>query len=399
MWSLRIVYVLFFIALFADFFANDKPLYCRYKGETCFPVLHEYAVNLGMADVQKLDWKKIQPESSIWPMVRYAPHDLDFENAQYVSPSARQKIPSPAWKHYMGTDGLGQDVLSGMIHGTRIALSVGIFSMLIASIIGIIMGACAGYFGDRGLQAKRSSVIVGIVFLFLAFFYAFQCRAYILEDAMNESFLLFAAKFIISIFIFCGVMMLGYFISMPLGKFPWMSKKVNLPVDIIISRFIEIFNSVPRLLLIFSIVILIRPSLSLVIAMIGFTSWTEIARFVRAEMLRIRNLEYIESATALGYSKRRIILLHALPNALPPVLISISFGIAGAILTESSLSFLGIGVPIDTLTWGKLLSSAREAPQAWWLAIFPGLAIFITVIAFNLIGEGLANAMDPKEGI
>ena len=216
---------------------------------------------------------------------------------------------------------------------------------------------------------------------------------------MNESFLLFAAKFIISIFIFCGVMMLGYFISMPLGKFPWMSKKVNLPVDIIISRFIEIFNSVPRLLLIFSIVILIRPSLSLVIAMIGFTSWTEIARFVRAEMLRIRNLEYIESATALGYSKRRIILLHALPNALPPVLISISFGIAGAILTESSLSFLGIGVPIDTLTWGKLLSSAREAPQAWWLAIFPGLAIFITVIAFNLIGEGLANAMDPKEGI
>ncbi|MBL0343315.1 MAG: ABC transporter permease subunit [Bacteroidetes bacterium] len=130
-------------------------------------------------------------------------------------------------------------------------------------------------------------------------------------------------------------------------------KELFLPVDSIISRLIEILTSLPRLILIISIASISKPSIINLIFVIGFTSWTEIARFTRAEMLRIRNLEYIQSVTSMGFSTMRIVFLHALPNAIAPALIAISFGIASAILIESGLSFLGIGVPQDIVTWGS----------------------------------------------
>jgi peptide/nickel transport system permease protein len=114
-------------------------------------------------------------------------------------------------------------------------------------------------------------------------------------------------------------------------------------------------------------------------------------------LLRIRGLDYIEAANALGFSEFRILFRHALPNALSPVLIALAFGIASAILTESLLSFLGIGVPAELITWGSMLSMARETPGAWWVALFPGFAIFITVTVYNLIGEGLTDALDPRQ--
>ncbi len=167
-------------------------------------------------------------------------------------------------------------------------------------------------------------------------------------------------------------------------------------MDIIVSRSIEIMISIPTLFLIIAIVAIGKPSLMLVMLVIGATSWTGIARFVRAELLRIRSLEYIEAAHALGYSETRTVFRHAIPNALSPVLIAIAFGIASAILTEATLSFLGIGVPAETLTWGALLSAARSKPTAWWLAIFPGLAIFLTVTVYNFLCVGLTDAMDPR---
>jgi peptide/nickel transport system permease protein len=152
-----------------------------------------------------------------------------------------------------------------------------------------------------------------------------------------------------------------------------------------------------RLFLIIAIVAIAKPSIILVMAIIGMTTWTGIARFIRAELLKVRNLEFIESAHALGFSEMRTLFRHAIPNALSPVLIAIAFGIAAAILIESTLSFLGIGVPAETLTWGSVLSAARQSPTAWWLAIFPGFAIFLTVTVYNLVGEGLTDALDPRQ--
>jgi peptide/nickel transport system permease protein len=159
----------------------------------------------------------------------------------------------------------------------------------------------------------------------------------------------------------------------------------------------EIFNGLPKLLLIISITAVIEQrSIALLVLIIGLTSWTEIARYTRAELLRIRELDYMQAAKAMGLSTWRMVWKHALPNALSPVLVAVSFGIAGAILTESGLSFLGIGVPEEAVTWGSMLNKGRIEIEAWWLMIFPGMAIFFTVMIFNLIGEGWRDAADPR---
>ncbi|HEY1040241.1 MAG TPA: ABC transporter permease, partial [Bacteroidia bacterium] len=174
------------------------------------------------------------------------------------------------------------------------------------------------------------------------------------------------------------------------------NKTINVPVDSIISRLIEIINSLPLFLIILAIAAISRPSFATLVMIIGFSNWTIIARLTRAEFLKISRLDYIQAAHALGLKNRYIIFKHALPNAIGPALIAIAFGIAGAILTESGLSFIGVGVPPETVTWGKLLSEARESTSSWWLVVFPGLAIFLTVTMYNLIGEGLRDALDPK---
>ena len=129
---------------------------------------------------------------------------------------------------------------------------------------------------------------------------------------------------------------------------------------------------------------------------IGITSWTGIARFTRAEFLRIRSLEFVQAAESLGFSSLRTIFKHALPNALAPVFVSIAFGIASAILIESGLSFLGIGVPDDIVTWGSLLNTGRQNLEAWWLIIYPGIAIFLTITIYNMIAEASRDALDPR---
>jgi ABC-type dipeptide/oligopeptide/nickel transport system permease subunit len=170
--------------------------------------------------------------------------------------------------------------------------------------------------------------------------------------------------------------------------------------DMIISRIIEIVICFPTFFLILTIIaILPERSILNIILILGLLGWTGIARLVRGEVLKQRSLDYVTASIALGASSTRTIFRHILPNSLAPVLVSISFGIAGSILTESSLSFLGVGVDIPTASWGELLNQAREAPQIyWWLAIFPGLPIFLTVTVYNLVGEGLRDAMDPRSG-
>ncbi len=168
-------------------------------------------------------------------------------------------------------------------------------------------------------------------------------------------------------------------------------------VDWIVSRVIEIVLCFPFLFLVLGIVALFKPSIYTIMIALGLTSWTSEARFVRGEFLRIRDLEFAQAARASGARDARIIFRHLLPNALAPVLVSASFGVAVAILTESALSFLGLGVALPTATWGNMLSQAYEHIEyAWWLILFPGLAIFSTVAAFNLVGERFREALDPR---
>jgi peptide/nickel transport system permease protein len=219
--------------------------------------------------------------------------------------------------HLFGTDDRGRDVLSRMIHGTRISLSIGFVAVGIAAVIGIAMGGIAGFYGGK--------------------------------------------------------------------------------IDFIISRLFEVMMTFPVFFLILTILAFRNPSIYNIMIVIGATGWTGIARLVRGDFLKLRQFDYVEAAIALGGSDFRVMLKHMLPNALAPVLVAATFGIAGAILVESALSFLGFGVPPPTPSWGDVLSQSKKYVDfAWWLVLFPGAAIFITVTSFNLVGEGFRNAIDPK---
>ena len=167
-------------------------------------------------------------------------------------------------------------------------------------------------------------------------------------------------------------------------------------IDMLISRVIELFLNFPVLFLILTIVAFVGPSIFYVMVIIGVTGWMGIARLVRGEVLRVRNMEYVTAANSLGFRSFRVILRHVLPNSIAPVLVSVAFGIAGAVLLESALSFLGVGVPPEVVTWGSMLNEARSAVFAWWIAVFPGLMIFLVVFSFNWIGDALRDATDPR---
>ena len=168
-------------------------------------------------------------------------------------------------------------------------------------------------------------------------------------------------------------------------------------IDILLSRLIEVVMCIPSLVLILTLIaILEQPTIWHLMAVLGITGWTGIARLTRGEFIKLKESEYVVAARALGASWRRIIFRHILPNALAPVLVPITFGIAAAILVESALSFLGFGSPPPNPSWGTLLNAGRENLNMWWLILFPGMAIFFTVLAYNLIGEGIQEATDPR---
>lgn len=391
--ALYVVGFLAFIAIFADLLANEKPIVCKYEGKISAPVFKGYLVNAGLAkwplQFQNVEWKDLDYDFAVWPLIPYLPTNLDFSNDRYVGPFDSQVVKSPKWRHRLGTDQLGRDVMSGMIHGTRIAFLVGIISMTIATIIGIFMGSIAGFFGDEELKISRATLLMLFVAFIPAIFYAFTSRRYDMTSF---------GQFLLSILIFLGIYGLAIAIGKAMKNIPGMGKQVKMPMDIIVTRIIEVVVSVPVLVLVLAITAVVKkPSIIYVMVIIGMVRWTGIARFTRAELMRQKRLEYVEAARALGFSRVRSLVRHALPNALSPVFITVAFGVAASILIESFLSFLGVGVPVETVTWGQLLSASRQASDAWWLAIFPGFAIFITVTMFNLIGEGLTDALDPRQ--
>ena len=168
-------------------------------------------------------------------------------------------------------------------------------------------------------------------------------------------------------------------------------------VDEIIMRFVDLMMCFPTFFLILAVIAFLEPSIWNIMVVIGLTSWMSISRLVRAEFLSIKSKEFVMAAKAQGLSNRRIIFGHILPNALAPVYVVATLGVGGAILTESALSFLGIGVQPPTASWGNILAQAKDNIEiAWWLSLYPGIAIFLTVMGYNLLGEGLSDILDPR---
>lgn len=399
LWSLRCLSGLLLIALLADFIANEKPLYCRIDGSSYFPVCRQYLVDLGLvgwdARFVTTPWAEQPYEAVVFAPIPYSATTQDTNNRGLVSPFAQQQVASARWRHWLGTDQLGRDVAAGMVAGTRTAMLVGIIAMGIATLLGIFFGAIAGYFGDDRYRISWISLLLNAAALACSLLYLIVIRGQRFFLAVEQDRA--AQEILTNLLVVSGVFATANLIAYLLQRFRPFRRSVSLPLDIAVMRLVEVMESVPALLLLLAIAALLRkPGILYVMAIIGLIRWTNIAQFLRAELLRIRQLEYIEAARALGFSSWRIILRHALPNAITPVLIVISFGMASAILLEAFMSFLGIGVAAEDVTWGSMLSDARQNFSAWWLAVFPGTAIFITVLLFNLIGDGLSEALNAR---
>jgi peptide/nickel transport system permease protein len=168
-------------------------------------------------------------------------------------------------------------------------------------------------------------------------------------------------------------------------------------IDAILMRLVDIMLAFPTFFLILAVIAILEPSIFTIMAVIGITSWMDVARLVRAEFLSLRERDFVDAARAIGISNKRLMFKHILPNALSPVFVAATFGVAGAILIESGLSFLGLGVQPPDPSWGNILTSGKDNIEvAWWLSLFPGLAILVTVLSYNLVGEGLRDALDPR---
>jgi peptide/nickel transport system permease protein len=232
-------------------------------------------------------------------------------------PDTKKILAAPSRSHWLGTDQLGRDVLSRVLYGSRVSLSVGFVSVGIATAIGIVLGSVAGYRGGT--------------------------------------------------------------------------------VDGVIMRLVDLMLVFPRFFLLLAVLAFLKPSIWTIMAVIGSTGWMGVTRLVRAEFLTLREREFVIWSESVGASAFRVVFRHILPNAMAPVLVAMTLGIPAAILTESGLSFLGLGVQPPFATWGNILNDGKDAIEiAWWMTVYPGVAILITVLAYNLLGEGIRDALDPR---
>jgi peptide/nickel transport system permease protein len=393
------------VVILAPFIANDKPLVCKYQGHLLFPAFSwKQQVVLPNQEIIHYNmgrkWKLKDYDFAIFAPCAYSPNTIDADNAPRKSPfdkqllesTNKQLVPLPLkFRHWLGTTQNGTDVLSGIIHGTKISLSVGIFSMFIAALLGIGLGASAGYFGNKTLKIGYAQSILLIISIGIAWFYGFVVRASPLSNAFQQGGIYLIIQLFLS-FCICGfIIYLFSFIGKRIDNKSKLSKTLHLPVDTIVSRLIEILNAIPSLLLIITLSAIAKPSYTVLICIIGFLSWTNIARLTRTEFQKTKQLDYITSCKSIGMGDFRVMYKHILPNIFPLILVQLAFGMAGAVLVEASLSFIGVGVPLDTVTWGSLLNEARDHFSSWWLVLFPGLCIFTLIYVYNKIGAELSK--------
>jgi len=286
--------------------------------------------------------------------------------------------------YLFGTDDLGRDVFARMLQGAWVSLTVGFVAVGIAVLIGIFLGGIAGYFGQNHIRLDH--ILIALL-LFTGTVLLFMRNRY-----LGVIFLIPGIAYIIYTFLLKKS-------SVKKAQSTWLQilHKETISVDTLIMRIVDIMLCFPSFFLILTVVALLPASIYNIMIVIGLTSWMGTTRFVRAEFLSLREQDFVTAVKALGISNLRIIFRHMVPNAIAPVLVSATIGIATAILTEAGLSFLGFGVPPPHATWGNILSDGKrfifDAP---WLTFVPGFAILIVVLSFNLFGEGLRDILNPK---
>ena len=359
------------IALLGPLIANEKPFYCKLDGARYFPMFSSVsesglsALHPGHAPV---DWKTTRFESIWYAPIPYSHSSIDLKTGATVSPFDVQPV-SFRMRHWLGTDSLGRDVLAGMIRGCRVSLLIGLGSMLLALLIGVWLGSMAAYWGNQGKRISWSDLMIIALVLF----------GIVMIQSMPVVFLLRLMAIV-------TLIALGWFVMLKLGMTS--KKNISIPVDQIIMGTVTIIDGFPAMFLIIILVaILPFKGWLAILLVIALLRWPAMARYMRAEVFKMKELHYIQAAQVINLPSWTIITRHIIPFAFRPVMISFIFGVASAILAESSLSFLGIGLPPEQMNWGRLLAQSRSHFDAWWLVVFPGLAIFFTLLSLYVIGN------------
>ncbi len=371
-WARNWLIGLLITASLADFIANDIPIMASAGGSWYFPVAAQ-VVNASSTHPKR--WKQKDVDWAIWPPIRYSGTRSGAKREESLSPFSSQ-CGGILKRHWLGTDNLGRDILAGVIHGTRPSVLVGFGSLIIAFLIGVPLGGLAGFFGDRrwsGMRATWWGICLGGI---AGVAYAWLCLVPYtgVADGLGVVLLLVSTAAV-----FATVTILF------LRQFRMMRATVTFPIDTIVLQAMELFVSIPGIIFLLAVIAISNTSsIGLLILVVGVLNWTFCARFLRAELLRVRSLPYIEAAYNSGVPRMRILWRHALPNAIGPLVVVAGFMVGSAMLAEAYLSFLGIGVPEDVITWGKLMRYGREQPKAWWIALFPGLMLTITILAIQV---------------
>ena len=294
-----------------------------------------------------------------------------------------EDIP-PFGIYLFGTDDLGRDVFSRMLQGAWVSLTVGFVAVGISVLIGILMGGLSGYFGQNHIKVYH---LIAAVLLLLG-----------LGVISAGAFFSGGALILIGVLFPIIVARLKPLrTESPQRGWSRILYMEAISIDTLIMRLVDIMLCFPSFFLILTVVAILPASIYNIMIVIGLTSWMGTTRFVRAEFLSLREQDFVTAARALGINDIRVIFRHMIPNAIAPVLVSATIGIATAILIEAGLSFLGFGVPPPHATWGNVLSDGqRFIFDAPWLTFIPGFAILVVVLSFNLFGEGLRDIMNPK---
>lgn len=403
-----IVKIYIVIAILAPVLANEKPLAIKINGEFYFPAfsnqpyisIRDKEGSLKIERRESLDWATISNEFILRAPISWSPAHSDLENANYVSPFSNQyfidsngtKKELPFFRrHFLGTTRSGEDVLAGLIHGARVSISIGFTSMFIAGLLGLLIGGVAGYFGDYNLKMRRLQLLYSLIMIVPAWYYAFVLQSQSIHDSFSFSIVWGTFRFIASMALFGLILFWPLFFPGKTQSKNYFLEKISIPIDFLIMRVIELFLSMPRMILILTIAAMSRPSAGTLILIIGMTSWTEIARITRAEILKLREVDFILAEKSIGLKINSILFNHILPNIIPIILTVLIFGVASAIMLETGLSFLGIGLPAGTATWGSLMFAAKENFMAWWLVLFPGMAIALLLTSLNKMGKSSAK--------
>lgn len=314
--SAWLMLIALFFSFTAEFWANSKPIYLKYKGKSYFPVFVTYHPSeFGESKMMVTDYRKIELDQEngdtvIWPLIKWDPFESNKSVETYPS--------EPTEDNWMGTDDRGRDILTRLLYGLRYSMTFAFLVWLITFFFGTINGGLMGYLGGR--------------------------------------------------FDFWG------------------------------QRVVEILSTVPQFFLLIIIISIFQPTLILLVLLSSLFGWISISYYVRGEYLKNRKKEYVEAARALGAGHVRIFFQHLLPNSLSPIITFSPFVIAGNITALASLDYLGFGLTPPTPSWGELLNQAQKHfTEGWWLAAYPSLALFLTLTMLSLVGEGVRDAMDPKE--